>query len=671
MVEKTEAKLSRKNLAKVWTQFCGRLSSQANQYATALIHSEKIQMGRKPHASKLSKTRLTSPEEEIKKLLTSAASLAEVWQFFLKRLKSGSPLDLMCFSFRDERNDFIRVRFLYGGEETGEIVLPQEPFISMREHANHLVQSYHRKDTTFSPRLSALGEEVLNLLPALKAQVDAGNNAFNLFSVPLIAGDQVIAMLTLGFREMDSFSQAKLSYLYTLRDQVAQLIWNLILQEQMRAQAQIDNLTGLLSYTYFQGVLERELAKADAYSTSTTVMLLDINNIQEINQTQGHLAGDEAICHLASTVRRLIRGVDTVARYGGDDVVVILPETEPKAAAEIAERFMTGLQAHLPEHLKNLSVSIGHATYPDDTKSKDKLLKLAEQALHLAKFKGSKTGESTHIGSGEVEQMNDKTVIEVFASQVAKKYNNIHVPSVYQELVTHIEKKADNKIKPDDLMLETITSLAGALEAKDRYTRGHSQAVSNYAVALAHALKMSPSEVEEIRAAAFLHDIGKIGIPEAILCKVGPLNEKEWEIMKQHPVIGAQQILYPVMSLRPVIPAVECHHENWDGTGHPYGYKGEKIPLGARIISIVDAFHALTSDRAYRKAMPVLEAKKILEAGAGTKWDPNLMQVFFNILKIASPKGPEEQADTGLPTVFQANPVQLKLETSLTGVESI
>jgi diguanylate cyclase (GGDEF)-like protein/putative nucleotidyltransferase with HDIG domain len=386
---------------------------------------------------------------------------------------------------------------------------------------------------------------------------------------------------------------------------------------------------------------------------------VDVNNIEEINQSLGHEAGDEAICHLASTVRRLSRGLDTIARYGGDEVVVILPETDRKAADEIAQRFLEGLKIRLPERLRSLSVSIGHATYPDDTKTREKLLKLSEQALHLAKFKGSKTGESACIACGEIDQLNDKTVIEVFASQVARKYDNIHVPSMYQELVSHIEKKHTSNAKTDDLMLETITSLAGALEAKDRYTRGHSQAVSNYAVALAHALEMTPTEVEEIRTAAFLHDIGKIGIPEDILCKNGPLNEKEWEIMKQHPVIGAQQILYPVASLRPIIPAVECHHENWDGSGHPHGYKGNKIPIGAQIVSVVDAFHALTSDRPYRKAMPVAKARHILEAGAGTKWDPTLLNVFFNILTIASPKPPEEaNAESRI------TPIQLKFQAT-------
>ena len=653
-------------LAKLWHNFTGQVALRMDQCANTFLHADKLQMARKPYGEKLSNSRLGTPEDEIKKLIISAASLEDIWIFFLRRLNNGNALDFLCFSTLDEHEEAIEVRFLFADHEIS-LANRGNPSIPLLDTGNHLVQSYRRLDTTFSPSLKALGLGILTQLPWLNPKTgELNEESFNLFSVPLIAGGQTIAMFTLGFREMDSFSQAKLSYVYGLRDQIAQLVWNLVLKDRMKSQSQVDGLTGLLSYSYFQSALEREIARADQQAGSVTVMILDINHLQEINQTRGHQAGDEAICHLASTVRRLIRGLDSVARYGGDEIVVILPEMSPKAGHEIARRFLEGLQLGLPDHLSNLSVSIGHATYPDDTKTQEKLLKLAEQALHLAKFKGGKTGESSSIGSSEIDQLSDKTVIEVFASQVAKKYDNIHVPSVYQELVNHIEKKTSThaanatnpQLKTDDLMLETITSLAGALEAKDRYTRGHSQAVANYAVALAHALKMTPAEVEEIRAAAFLHDIGKIGIPEDILCKQGPLNEKEWEIMKQHPVIGAQQILYPVASLRPIIPAVEHHHENWDGSGHPRGLKGEKIPLGARIVSIVDAFHALTSERSYRKALPVSEARKILDAGSGTKWDPHLLDEFFKMLTQASPKPAAPKVEPAILHPAGASPIQ-------------
>ncbi len=626
----------------VYALMASKLWRAVDTFATELVHSDKSELLRKRWGQKPVKSPLLSPEEDVKQLITSAVSLHDIWLFLQRRLKNGSDLDFLCFSILDETGECVRIRFWEPLSESAEASLPlnafelgnELPSVSMLERKNHFVHAYTRKDTTFSPSLSDLGAGFLSHLG-----IDADRYpALNIFSVPLIAGNRAIAMVTLGFSDLDAFSQAKLSYMYTIRDQIAQLVWNLILQERMKIQSHVDNLTGLPGHSYFQRVLEVELDKADKSEAPLTVMILDINNIQEINENLGHQMGDEAICHLASTVRHLVRGLDTVARYGADEVAVALPETDPKTADEIADRFIQGIRERMPKGcLKGLSISIGYATYPTDTPVRDGVMKQAEQALHLAKFKGAKTGTSTRIASREMDLLNDKTVLEVFASHIAKKYNT-HGPSVFQELVRRIESQEEGEASPEDLMLETIGSLAGALDAKDKYTRGHSQAVANYAVAVAHALELSAEDVEQVRLAAFLHDIGKIGIPESILCKNGPLNEREWEIMKQHPVIGARQILAPVSALKDVIPMVEFHHENWDGSGYPSGLAGEAIPLGARIVSIVDAFHGLTSDRSYRKALTVIEAKGILESGSGTKWDPNLLQVFFKILNIAASK---------------------------------
>lgn len=626
-----------------------------DQWVADLIHTEKTRhlnthlnkMIDKFYESGQQHTKFLNPEEDVKKLINNASSLEDIWQFFLKRLKNTSQPDLICFSMLDESEDFLKVHFL--SVEVGENRI--EPvLISLTERNNHLIQACIRKDTTFTANIHELGRSVLT---ALFQNEPHEHEELNIFSIPFIAKNRAIALITLGFHELDAFSQAKLSYIYTIRDQIAQLVWNLTLQDRMKTQAQIDNLTGLLSYSYFQKLLEAEMQKAEAQQTSLTTMILDINNIHEINRRYGHQVGDEAICHLASTVRRLIRGLDTVARFGGDEVVVLLPESDAKTADEIANRFIQGISQRLPENLSDLSISIGYATYPSDSHTRDRMLQLAEQALHLAKFKGAKTGESTGVAYREVNRLNEKTVLEVFASHIAKKYNN---HSIFDELIRRIEHKpieSSVDISPvaEDLMLETIGSLAGALEAKDRYTRGHSQAVANYAVALSHALQLGQEEVEQIRLAAFLHDIGKIGIPESILCKAGHLNEKEWAVMKQHPVIGAQQILAPVSALKDIIPMVEFHHENWNGTGYPLGLKGDEIPLGARIISIVDAFHGITSDRPYRKALPIQEACRILEGGAGTRWDPELIQLFLQVVRIASPKQPPSFSTSEVPSL--------------------
>ncbi len=626
----------------LYSKLAQSVADALDTFASSILQAEKAGRIRKRHAERpSSRSRILTPEEDVRHLITTAQDLDDLWEFFIRRLNSSSDLDLMCFSVLDESGDFIRLRHIY--PQSPEIPF-DSPIISMSDRSNHLIQAYTRRDTTFTSRLRDLGTHIHPYFDIAQPM----DNHLNCFSIPFIADNKAIAMITLGFAEVDAFSQAKLSYLYTLRDQIAQLVWNLTLRDRMKSQAQIDTLTGLLTHTYFQRLLETELDKAQENDTAVTTMILDINNIQDINQELGHVAGDNAICHLASTVRRLIRGIDTVARYGGDEIIVILPETDPQAADEIAERFLKGLRERAPgDQGQPISASIGYATFPNDTKNKDTLLKYTEQALHLAKFKGGKTDSPTKVAYREAKRLNDKTVLEVFASHVARKYDNHRI---FEELLGVMEQKdrtrdPDAAASPEHLMLETIGSLAGALDAKDKYTRGHSQAVANYAVALAHALRLPPEEVEQVRLAAFLHDIGKIGIPESILCKKGPLNEREWEIMKQHPVIGARQILAPVTALRDVIPMVEHHHENWDGTGYPAGLAGDAIPLGARIVSIVDAFHGLTSDRSYRKALPITEAAAILEEGAHTKWDPQLIAVFLKILNIAAPRtGENEQA---------------------------
>lgn len=610
-----------------WTQ---SLWLALDGFASALLKAESEQPARKKHGDRPMRRRAMPPEEDVRQLMIEARDLADVWDFFVKRLNQSSPLELMAFSVLDDSADFIRLCFLYPQR-------PEKPFdrpiISALDRNNHLVQASQRKDTTFTSRPADLGEHLQDylLLP------EAIREHLNIFTVPFIAGGRVIAMVTLGFSEVDAFSQAKLSYVYTLRDQIAQLVWNLTLQDRMKSQAQVDTLTGLLTHTYFQHVLDTEVKRAQRQGHPVTTMVLDIANIKDINRNCGHAVGDDAICHLASITRRLIRGIDTVARYGGDEIVLVLPETGPEEADTMAVRLMDALKAKKLPKLGRLAVNIGYATYPNDTHQKDALLKYTEQALHLAKYKAGESGCSNKVAYREAMAINDKTVLEVFASQVAKQYDNHHL---FDELITAMERQADDPAAESvssNLMLETIGSLAGALDAKDRYTRGHSQAVANYAVAVAHALELCPAEVEKIRLAAFLHDIGKIGIPESILCKQGPLNEREWEVMKQHPVIGARQILAPVSALRDVIPLVEFHHENWDGSGYPSGLAGEAIPLGARIVSIVDAFHGLTSDRSYRKALPVADAARILGEGAGTQWDPTLIEVFIKILNVAKP----------------------------------
>ncbi|MFZ5426935.1 MAG: HD domain-containing phosphohydrolase [Thermodesulfobacteriota bacterium] len=178
---------------------------------------------------------------------------------------------------------------------------------------------------------------------------------------------------------------------------------------------------------------------------------------------------------------------------------------------------------------------------------------------------------------------------------------------------------------------EIVYSLVHAVEAKDTYTRGHSERVSRYAVKLAKALGLAGHEVELVRKAGVLHDIGKIGVPDRILNKKGPLAGDEMPAMRQHPSI-ARTILGKVESLSDVLPIVYHHHERFDGSGYPSGLKGEEIPFLARLISVVDGFEAMTSDRAYHSARSVETAREILLGGAGTQWDGDIVKAWIRLL---------------------------------------
>ncbi len=208
----------------------------------------------------------------------------------------------------------------------------------------------------------------------------------------------------------------------------------------------------------------------------------------------------------------------------------------------------------------------------------------------------------------------DRTMLAVCASQIAASLENIRL---YQQ------QKEQN--------LQTIAALAAAIEARDPYTRGHSEQVMRYAVRLAEVIGLPSEHIEHVRYGALLHDIGKIGIRDFVLLKPGPLTNEEREVMARHPMIGAD-ILRHIKSLRDVIPMIECHHERMDGRGYPFGKKGLDITPEARILAIADSYDAMTSNRAYRTAMSMERAFQILKDGRGTQWDGDFVDVFISIV---------------------------------------
>lgn len=440
--------------------------------------------------------------------------------------------------------------------------------------------------------------------------------------LPLISVNNCIGVMLVG----DNNAKNHLDLYSFISNYFALFMHNADLLEKVSENTNIDSLTMLSNHRGFQEVLSNELAQAETRGNNLSVIMLDINHISKINRELGHAKGDEVIKLVAEKVRQNIRSSDTAGRYGGDEIAIILPDTDTDEAKYIAEYLTYSLSCCFVDDVGPVKVAVGVTTFPENTRDQEKLLIMAEQAMYISQSKGYKDGMSAIVSSSDFNFWDDMA-LNSFAEVLTKRHSQLGI-NFEDELV---QKFNNEQIVSQNHLMEMVTSLASAIDAKDTYTKGHSTSVSRYSEALARALNLPEKEVERIALGALLHDVGKIGIPENVLRKPTHLSDEEWEVMKQHPVIGAEKVLLPNEALRDLIPMVKYHHEHWDGTGYPEKLKGEEIPYSARIVSIADAFHALISDRPYRKGLSVQKACEILKMGSGIQWDSTLVRQFIQI----------------------------------------
>jgi ribonuclease P protein subunit RPR2 len=237
-----------------------------------------------------------------------------------------------------------------------------------------------------------------------------------------------------------------------------------------------------------------------------------------------------------------------------------------------------------------------------------------------------------------------------FARHQDETIEDPEVPAVREQLIVfarelgqlyHLERQRSAELHQvlqslQETYFATMKSLAQVIEAKDRTTRGHLDRTQSFGLALAKLVDPDLAAAPELGYGFFLHDIGKVGIPEAILCKEGPLSEGEWRVMQTHPSVGAQ-IVEPIRFLGDAVKVVRHHHERFDGSGYPDGLRGDEIPLAARIFSLADSFDAMTSDRPYRRALSVERALDEIHDSAGSQFDPDIALVFLNLIEADPP----------------------------------
>ncbi|KPK42367.1 MAG: hypothetical protein AMJ78_02880, partial [Omnitrophica WOR_2 bacterium SM23_29] len=389
-------------------------------------------------------------------------------------------------------------------------------------------------------------------------------------------------------------------------------------KRQAEALALIDPQTRLYNFQYLQRRLLSEFDIARRRVTPISLLMIDIDYFKSVNETYGVEFGDLILKEFAGILQRNCRGIDVITRSSGEEFTIILSDTDREGALSFAQRVHDAISRHrFGGHKTKLKVSIGVASYPEDgMKTAAGLLSSVEKAVWITKEKG---GDAIYTCPRKLRERKE------LASSI--------VEAVSKKRVKEIGRKFFNLVRRNDQnIIESVYALAHTVGAKDAYTEQHSEDMVYYATEIGKKLNLAEEELEDIKHGAMLHDIGKIGISDGILLKRGKLTKNEFNKIKKHPQIGAD-IIRPVHFLKDVVPIILHHHERFDGYGYASRLKGEEIPLGARIIGLVDTYQALISNRPYRRAYSKKEAQKIIEEGSGKHFDPLLVKIFLEILQ--------------------------------------
>ncbi len=437
-------------------------------------------------------------------------------------------------------------------------------------------------------------EQSLNSMPfknsaeSMLLRTESGD-VWNCLRAPLKWQNRQIGMIGV-MRQNGTFAHGDEELLESIGMEVGTALDHARQHADALAAADQDSVTKLLNHRAVHQRFDKLFSKIKEQEETLAVMIVDLNNFKLFNDTYGHVTGDQVLKRVAKVLNEECPEEMLVARYGGDEFMVVMPNASAEKAHVLATKIRgrlmkEGFSRPTEDRTVPISLSFGIACYPNDGRSRHELLTIADSNLYQAKS-------------------SDEGIVFTSDSQRANR-----------------ELRAEASF-------EVLDALITAVDNKDRYTRKHSEDVTEYALWMAEELGLSEETMRTLRIGGLLHDVGKIGVPDEILRKPGRLTPEEFEVMKRHPRLG-ELIVGGIPGMESILDAVRSHHERWDGLGYPDQLEGEQIPFMGRLLAVADAFSAMTTDRPYRKGMDMQVALEEIRANIGTQFDPLMAQSFL------------------------------------------
>lgn len=425
----------------------------------------------------------------------------------------------------------------------------------------------------------------------------------------------------------ETLAESETDFLSIFAQQIEMSITIADLFEAVKEQAVTDGLTGLYNRRYFEEYLSKEVKRAQRQNQPFSLIGIDLDFLKRINDTYGHAYGDNAIKAVADVLKNNARTVDTAARLGGEEFSIILPGVDSNGAMIAAERIRKAIEETPLDTIGQITASIGVGTFLEHSDNIEEVIELTDQAMYQSKRDGR---NRVTLAKPASETSWQEVAIHTFIDILSK--HNMPVDKKVSDEICDKLKNSNNQTEPQREVLYSIADMMTKIY-NPLHTKGAIKSKVQVAVSLAKRFDLSKDDIDKLRVAILLYDIGNLVLPQEILQKAGPLTDDEKQHIKEHPVIAAREILKPISYIQDILPIIEHHHENWDGSGYPNKISKEEIPLSSQIILIVDSYFALLEPRAYRPKLSPQEALNEIKKDAGKKWNSTLVNEFITLIE--------------------------------------